>query len=283
MPASMNRIDSPANPRVIAARRSLDKGEAMPIEGVRMLREALEAGVRPESVFFLESGYANVIAKPTARSAADASSTEAAPAADLTTVVAEAGAKEAKLYPSSSRVLSKLSDLPSSRDLVALAAPPRHALSGIHLSDRSLVVLLDSVQDPANVGAIIRSAEAFGAGAVLLTAGSASPFSARALRASAGSAFRIPVVTDLAVAEAVRWARREGATLAGADAHQGEPPETATALRPLVLAVGSEGHGFSEALASALDRRLTIPLKGRIESLNAAVAAGVLLDRLTRR
>ncbi len=254
----MDRIDSPANPRVIAARRALDRGEVMPIEGIRMLREALEAGIRPESVFFLEDENAGERAAQ------------------------EAAARGARLFPSSSRVLRKLSDLPSSRELVALAPPPRHAHADIHLSKKSLVVLLDGVQDPANVGAIVRSAEAFGVEALLLTAGSASPFSARALRASAGSAFRIPVVTSLAVTEAIGWARREGATLAGADAHRGEPAETAAGLRPLVLVVGSEARGFSDILASALDRRLTVSMKGRIESLNAAVAAGVLLDRLTR-
>jgi tRNA G18 (ribose-2'-O)-methylase SpoU len=138
------------------------------------------------------------------------------------------------------------------------------------------------VQDPANVGAIVRSAEAFGAAGVVLTPDCAWPFSPRALRASAGSALRVPVAARVPSAEAVAWARARGATLAGAEAHGGEPPESAARIRPLVLVLGSEGHGISAPVAAALDRRLTLPLAGRVESLNAAVAAGLLLFVLTR-
>ena len=133
------------------------------------------------------------------------------------------------------------------------------------------------------MGAILRSAEAFGVAAALLTPGCASPFSPRALRASAGSAFRLPVCTRVAVHEAVLWARANGIALAGAEAHAGAAPEELSGLRPLALVIGSEGHGISPNLAEALDHRVTVPLLGRVESLNAAVAAGVLLHFLTRR
>ena len=118
---------------------------------------------------------------------------------------------------------------------------------------------------------------------VVLTPGSASPFSPRALRASAGSALRVPIVPRIAAAEAVAWARGLGATLAGAEAHGGEPPASAAAVRPLVLVLGSEGHGISSDLEDMLDRRLTLPLGGHVESLNAAVAAGLLLFVLSGR
>ena len=132
------------------------------------------------------------------------------------------------------------------------------------------------------MGAILRSGEAFGVAAALLTPGCAWPFSPRALRASAGSAFRLPVAARVAAGEAVAWARRHGIALAGAEAHGGTAPEALAGVRPLALVIGSEGHGISPEIAAALDHRVTLPLAGRVDSLNAAVAAGVLLHILTR-
>jgi TrmH family RNA methyltransferase len=211
----------------------------------------------------------------------------------------------------SGRVLRKLSDLPSTRGVVALAKPPQHALASLSSlssltpskktvssnasrkaaiahqrgseAEGSLFLFLDDVQDPANVGAILRSAEAFGVAAAILTPGCAWPFSPRALRASAGSAFRLPVCARVDAETAIAWARRNGVALAGAEAHGGDAPESLASLRPLALVIGSEGHGISRKVADALDRKVTLPLSGRVESLNAAVAAGVLLHVLTSR
>ena len=138
------------------------------------------------------------------------------------------------------------------------------------------------MQDPANVGAILRSAEGFGVQGVLLTPACASPFSPKALRASALSALRIPTAPNVEPDSAIEWATRGGAVLAAAESRGGEPPEALRAVRPLVLVIGSEGRGISAALESGISRRVTIPLARPVESLNAAVAAGVLLHAITR-
>lgn len=268
------RITSTSNPRVQAALRAVESGERMLLEGERALGEALAAEIVPEEIF-LEGEEGGEPAEPI-RSAAE---------------------RGASLCFVTSKVLSKLSDLPSARGVVALAPPPRRSLSDLHpskhppsvplpLSSSSsssfpssslLFVLLDGVQDPANVGAIVRSAEAFGAAGVLLTPDCASPFSPKALRASAFSALRIPIATGVTPEDAVAWAAAAGAALAGAETRGGDCPSTLSGVRPLVLVIGSEGRGISPALENRLSRRVTIPLAGRVESLNAAVAAGVLL------
>jgi TrmH family RNA methyltransferase len=115
-----------------------------------------------------------------------------------------------------------------------------------------------------------------------LTPGCAWPYSPRVLRASAGSAFRLPVLAGVAAHDAVAWARRNGIALAGAAAHGGTAPEALANVRPLALVIGSEGHGISPEIAGSLDHRVTLPLAGRVDSLNAAVAAGVLLHVLSR-
>jgi TrmH family RNA methyltransferase len=257
----MSRIESPTNPRIAAAVRAVADGGRMLLEGQRMVEDALDAAVPLQEVFVQDETLEGN--------------------EDFLKRLGEADAG-AILTPVSGRVLRRLSDLPSTRGIAALASPPHRALTSFTPSGNSLFLLLDEIQDPANVGAIVRCAEAFGVAGVVLTPGSAGPFSPRALRASAGSALRVPIAPRVAPGEVIGWARTHGAILAGAEAHGGETPATAAKLRPLVLVVGSEGHGISAALEAALDRRLTLPLGGRVDSLNAAVAAGLLLFVLTR-
>ena len=294
------RTHSASNPRIAAALKAIATGEVMLLESRRMIEEALDAGVPVEEVF-LQTNHGEEKEEREeedflrrvrgAGGAGDARATR--PSARVTLV--------------SGRVLRRLSELPSTRGVVALAAPPLRtleSLSPLSLSRKTafsdvtrragaarsrgsetegpLFLLLDDVQDPANVGAILRSGEAFGVAAALLTPGCAWPFSARALRASAGSAFRLPVAPRVAAGEAIAWARRQGITLAGAAAHGGTAPEALGGVRPLALVIGSEGHGISSEIAGSLDHRVTLPLAGRVDSLNAAVAAGVLLHILTR-
>jgi len=272
-------IDSASNPRIAAAVKAIASGEMMLLEGRRMIEEALEAGVPVDEVFLHRNPEQEREAEEDflrkVRGEGDSHATTSS--ARVTEVAA--------------RVLRKLSDLPSARGVVAIAPPPHRTLTSLSallpskksLSSCSLLfLLLDDVQDPANVGAILRSGEAFGAAGAVLTAGCAWPFSPRALRTSAGSAFRLPVAARVAAAEAVAWAHRHGIALAGAAAHGGTAPDALGGVRPLALVIGSEGHGISAEIAGSLDHRVTLPLAGRVDSLNAAVAAGVLLHILTR-
>lgn len=218
-----------------------------------MLAEAMEAGVLPEIVFYCEGEVDGA-------------------------ALDRAAARGAELVSVSQRVLRKLSDLPSVRGLVALAAPREVSLDALRADRRALI--LDGVQDPANVGSILRSAEAFGVEAVLLTSGCANPFGARALRASAGSVLRVPLAWRLAPPDAVAWARRRCLLLVGAEARGGDPPARLRGRGRVALVIGSEGHGLSAAMEAALDVRVTIPLVGHVESLNAAVASALLLYSL---
>lgn len=249
-------VDSPKNSRVAAAARALRDGELMALEGTRSIVEALDAGVALEALFYEEGAVDGELLE-------------------------RAGEAGAALHPSSRRVVERLSDLPASRGVVAVASLPRSGLDLLSSLPHGpgAWLLLDGVQDPSNVGAVIRSAEAFGAAGALLTSGCAAPFSARALRASAGSAFRLPLATGLSPAEAVAWLAGRGILLAGGVARGGEDPARLRSARPspLALAVGSEGRGLSREVEAALGLRLTLPMAGRVESLNAAVAASLLL------
>ena len=154
-----------------------------------------------------------------------------------------------------------------------------------------LLVALDEVQDPQNVGAIIRSAEALGASGLLLTPKSA-PLTAAVDRASAGASFHLPLFSDVGasnllqtVSQAGYWVVASSGEVEPGDRRQVSSADP-TALPPasdLLLIIGSEGAGVRRLLLERADYVVTIPLTGQVRSLNAGAAAAVLLDRLINR
>ena len=141
----------------------------------------------------------------------------------------------------------------------------------------SFAVVLAGLADPGNVGTILRSAEAAGADAVVLTEGSVDVFNPKVVRASAGALFRVPVVVDVPVASVADL----GLPVLGAVAAGGVPYDQAPLDRPCALALGSEAHGLPANLA--LEGLVSIPHAGRAESLNVAMAATVLCFEVARR
>ena len=138
-------------------------------------------------------------------------------------------------------------------------------------ADASLVIVADRLGDPGNAGTIIRSAEAAGADAVVLTPGSVDPYNPKVVRASAGSLFRVPVVT--AALDEVPMRRL------GTSSHHGDDYTTVDLVAPVALVIGNEAHGLSGD--TALDGWVTIPVA--VESLNAAMAATVLVFEAARQ
>lgn len=174
----------------------------------------------------------------------------------------------------------KISATETTQGVIALVRAPSWSLDQI-FRGQSLVVVLDGVQDPGNAGAIIRSAEAFGATGIVFLKGSANPYNPKSLRASAGSIFRVPIVTGI----------DDGLLLAASEQRKLEMYALAPAgvleivkchfERRCVLIVGSEGHGVSSRLrAKSIDVRIPAVT---VESLNAALAAGIALYEARRQ
>lgn len=177
-------------------------------------------------------------------------------------------------------LFEELASTENSQGVIALVKPQVWTLENL-LRGRTLLVVLDGVQDPGNAGTIVRAAEAFGATGALFVKGSVSPYNAKAVRASAGSLFRLPVVhgVDPDLARATFSQNRLDVYVAMPSSPR--KPEEVNLSRRCALIVGSEGRGVSEALRrSAFD--LTIPTVG-VESLNVAMAAAVLLYEASRQ
>jgi TrmH family RNA methyltransferase len=187
-------------------------------------------------------------------------------------------------------LLEELTDADSPRGVLAVARLPRsglEALSRDAVPDNGAWLYLDGLQDPGNLGALARVAEAAGAAGLALAPGSVHPNHPRALRASAGSLLRLPVAVG-AEAEALdRYleGRRRPARWLALVPRDGEDLWRAplSSDGPLVLAIGAEGPGLSPALLARADLRLTISIEPPVESLNATVAAALVLFEIRRR
>ena len=138
---------------------------------------------------------------------------------------------------------------------------------------------LEGVQDPGNVGALLRSAAAFGFDGVILSEGCASVYAPKTLRASMGAAVRIPVIETGAMPQAIAQLREKGITCLAAALYQSQPLSAAKAGYPggVCVVIGSEGQGLSEAVIAACDAAVRIPMTDRVESLNAGIAGSILL------
>lgn len=148
------------------------------------------------------------------------------------------------------------------------------------VSSRGVIVLLDQLTDPHNVGSIIRTAEALGAVGVVTLKAHSSPVTATVIKASAGATAHLPVLEVSNAAQFLDKAKRAGCWIIGSAANGTVGMKRLRELRPAVLVIGSEGTGMRRITGEKCDHVVRIPLKGRVESLNASVAAGILLYEL---
>lgn len=178
--------------------------------------------------------------------------------------------------PLSEADLARITHLPTPTGVFALARLRRPSLDPADLAS-GLTLALDGVQDPGNVGTLLRIADWYGLARVLLSPDCADLFSQKVVNASMGSFARVPThVADLPPLLAAAPVPVLGCDLDGDDVRQGPAP------RDAILVIGSEGQGLSPAVRATLTRRLTIPRLGPAESLNAAVAAAIICDNLRR-
>jgi RNA methyltransferase, TrmH family len=146
----------------------------------------------------------------------------------------------------------------------------------------ALVIVLAGIQDPGNLGTILRSAEAFGATGVICLPGTVNPWNSKSVRASAGSTFRMPLLS-VAEDDALHHLRRAGVRLLTTAVNEAQPANSTDLVGPVALLIGNEGSGVPAELAAKADAAVTIPCPGPVESLNAAVAASVLLYEASRQ
>ena len=203
--------------------------------------------------------------------------------ADIAPLVAAMSRAGVEVVTVSAVVMAALSPVRSPSAIVALAERPPAADAQVYGGAAPLVMIAVDVQDPGNVGAIVRVAEAGGASGVIAANGSADPFGWKALRGSMGSALRLPIVSGIDADAAVAEARHRGCRIVAGVPRDGTSPVDLALTGPIAILIGGEGQGLARSLVDAADERVTIPMQTPVESLNAAVTAAILVYEARRQ
>jgi TrmH family RNA methyltransferase len=255
-------VQSKQNARLKELRRALahrsGEGE-IGLEGPNLVEEAIRARVRMHCVFV---------------------STESDAAALERTLP---DGTEILLLPAG--LLSSALTTVTPQPVAALVAPPQWTWDQVLAPDarsKPLIVVLAGLQDPGNLGTILRSAEAFGATGIVSLPGTVSPWNPKVVRASAGSVLRVPLIAA-EPADAIARLRSSGVEVLTTSAGDGPAADRARLSHPVALLIGNEGSGVPEEIAALADGAIRIPCPGPVESLNAAVAASVLLYEASRQ
>ena len=249
----METITSLKNPKVIAWKSLKDKKgreehHAFLVEGDKMVREALASGLTVQAVLIRED-----LAR------------EYLPLDHLPVP-----------YVLPAHVFNAVCDTKTPQGIAAVVRMETRPASGPRL------LALDGVQDPGNVGTIVRTADAAGFDGVLFSRECADLFSPKVLRATMGSVFRLGFSFPASLPEALEELKKKGYSVLSSQL-DGDPFYERSGIAPsFVLVVGNEGNGISDAVKAAATHRLCLPMRGGAESLNAAVAAGIMMYDLTR-
>lgn len=254
----METITSLSNPlvkqvRALRQKKARLETETFLVEGIHHVGESLEAGWDVEVIIhspdLLKSGYAN----------------------DLLDHAARLGLK---LKPVSSQVIESITDKENPQGILAVARQRQFAFSDLQPVSRA--VALVSPQDPGNLGTILRTMDAVNVDALFLLDGGVELYHPTVVRASMGTLFWKPVV-QASFDEFVKWTRREKVQLIGTSAKADTDYRDFSPQRPWALVLGNEQKGLSLEQSAACDATISLPMRGRVSSLNLSVAAGVLL------
>ncbi len=262
-------ISSRDNQRLVHARKVRDGHSAgsIFIEGKRLATEALRSGV-DISVGFVSERFV----------VSDANAA----------FLVELEKASPYVFELSERIFRTVAATENSQGVILIADRPSASPTIIEERLRSpdklkIVPMLMRINNPSNLGAVIRTAEAAGVAGVLVSANSADAFSPKALRASMGGGFRLPVWNGVAFEEALIWAKSVGLRPTATGSSSGQEYTRSDLSVPRLLFFGSEAHGLSENEIGRMDESLTIPMDSHVESLNLAVAAGIILFEAKRQ
>jgi TrmH family RNA methyltransferase len=262
-------ISSASNPRAkewakLLERKYRQREGKFLLEGVHLVKEALEAGWPLEAVAFDEgSGVMEAF--------------------EEYIVDERRGSDDTAWYPVSPEIIEKCSETGTPQPIFAVARKQPPSAELLFGDDRGLVVVLDGVQDPGNVGTIVRSAAASGATAVVLGKGTADLYNPKTIRATMGALFHVPVL-EAELSSLLPEAAAQGVSIVGTSLQAAQSCyDYDFSNRNVWLVFGNEGSGMSEQVSTFVDANVIIPMTGRAESLNVAMAATVLLFEAQRQ
>ena len=262
--------------RAVLRGKAPEPGEPIGLEGPKLIEEAIRAGLEAEALLVSDSGEQELQGILQAASETDP------------------GVPRSRILRTTDKLFARVAGTETPQGVAGLFRAREWGFEdalrgpatgeGAFRGEPTLVVVMAGVQDPGNVGTIVRSAEAFGATGAVAARGTADPWSPRALRASAGSALRLPMLRGVALPVLLAQLKMAGLKIFATSAAAGEAGEIQQDLtQPCAIFIGSEGAGLPAELASAADGTISIPMSEQVESLNAGIAAAVVLYEAARQ
>jgi TrmH family RNA methyltransferase len=246
--------------RQVRAVRDGKVDELIYVEGLRLCEEALRSRLTIEAVVVSEE----LLRKER-----------------VAAVIQELSQASKRFGSVSEKLLESVSYTKTPQGIIVLAQRPES--SEIQVGTNPLLVVLHEINNPVNVGAILRTSEAAGAAGVIATKNTSNPFSPKSLRGAMGSAFRLPIWSGPSYIEVIEWCRQRGIAIICAAVEATTAYTEIDWSRPSALILGPESTGLTAEELELADRRVSIPMKGMAESLNVAVAGGVLLFEAARQ
>lgn len=256
------------NPRIkylrrLSSRRFRDQEGKFLVEGVRFVEEALNSAWPVEMLVYSQKTFETTRGK---------------------TLLEIAASRGVSLIEVEEALFGELAGTDTPQGVLAMVRQRGSMLENLETADKpALLVLVDGVQDPGNLGTIVRSADAAGAGGVILIKGTADIYNPKALRATMGSIFHVPVVQGVTADEVMSYlGRREIKTVVG-DPRGEKIVYESNLTVPCALVAGGEAGGAGEAVLARASERVRIPMPGRAESMNVAISAAILLYEAVRQ
>jgi TrmH family RNA methyltransferase len=254
-------VTSPHNPLIKEVRRAAARASLTPdghalAEGFHLLDEALASELEVAAILAAER------------------------AVDAVVKAADRSRKTVRILSLPEALFRELASTENSQGVIALVRPPTWDEAALFAAT-PLLLVLDGVQDPGNAGTLVRAAEAFGASGAVFLKGTVDAYNPKALRAAAGSLFRLPLLTGLDHAAALAIFERRALKLWATDVRAGTALDEASFDAPCAIVIGSEAHGVSSQMRAAAEP-LNIPTS-RVESLNAAAAGAVVFYAASRQ
>ncbi|MBQ9184668.1 MAG: RNA methyltransferase [Bacteroidales bacterium] len=301
------RITSGQNPKVkellaLQEKSKLRREKGLfVLEGRRELEHALEAGFRIDTLFICpeileltaETPLLCKVLRPLGfarddkfviSSESSVISSESSVISSESSVISSERSESRNLsyFEVSPAVYSKIAYREGTEGIIAEMVTPERNLDSLSLPENPLVMVLESVEKPGNLGAVLRSADAAGAGAVIVCDPLTDLFNPNLIRASIGAVFTVPVVTATSE-EAIKYLKNKGIRILTAQLQDSVLYYNSDMSRGVALVMGTEATGLSDAWRQAADEHIRIPMLGRLDSLNVSVSAAILLFEAVRQ
>lgn len=231
------------------------------IEGWKSVEEAIRAGVEIETILIDEQRITDK------------------------TLFKKYQAPAKEIHSVKAKDIEAISDTVTSQGIVAVAKKrdSNKALNTVFKKSEALIVALDSINDPGNLGTIIRTCDWFGIDALVISKNSVELYNPKVVRATMGSLFHFPIIDEIDLAEFLAQSSKENFKIYSSELANSEDVRNVTIDKKAIIVIGSESHGVSKEISQIANKKISIPKFGQAESLNAAIACGIILSQIKLR